>query len=882
MVSKESDGLSPTRPLQEAPRWDLPAWGWALLALTLGILLTLLAARYQQRGAEQRRADEIERAATASVTAMREQLEACELLVRSMQAVFETATDFDADTFAQVYERLQPRQRFPSLQAVVYARRVPGATGDRYVSTLVAPMVGNETVVGLDVTTQPANLSAVLNSRDTDTLALSAPFRLAQVPPSERADGVTLRVPIYTPGPRPRSLAERRERFRGSAAVSFRVGRLIDDSLKSNVRHALHVRIDDVTSGEPMPLFDSHSKRQPVQARDIVRELEFGGRRWHLRMHSAGAAQVAAPWWQTVGLPGLLASLLFAAVVYLSLTTRRKARAMALQLSERYRESEERFRALNELLPALVLLARSRDGHVTYGNQAARLRLGDFSAGQLLPDLFEDDELRAQLREGSTTGCSNAEALLRTQAGGHFWATVSIVSVIVGGEAHLLMVAADISEQRELTELLGYQASHDALTDLYNRREFERRVEHALAGIASGAPPSALLYIDLDQFKLINDTSGHLAGDQLLIQLGEMMREQLRGGDVLARLGGDEFGVLATSVQDEGGARLVAERLRQRIDGHVFVWEERSYAISASIGGVMLHEATATLSDLLASADTACYQAKEAGRNRVQFFSALDIDTTRRRSEMKWATRLRWAVDEGRLELHYQEVWPLAQTDAGPSIELLVRFRDEAGTLILPGAFLPAAERYGLMPMIDRWVVETAFAHFDTLHPDGAALKLATINLSGATLDDDGIVGHIIDSMRRHAVDPSRVCFEVTETVAIRNVAQVSRFIGRLRDIGCRIALDDFGAGMSSFGYLKNLPVDIIKIDGSFVRDLTTDPMSMAIVRAVTEIGHQRGMLVVAEWVSSDEIMHALVEIGVDYAQGFGLHMPEPVAYRRA
>lgn len=859
-----------------------PAWPWSVLVLLLGVALTLAWATHAHRKAAAARHADLGRRADATLVVVRQQLKAGELLVRAMQAVFTAAPDIGADAFAQLYRRVQPRERFPSLQAIVYAPRRAGPEGERYPTVLVQPLEGNERVVGFDAARQPPNLAAIRASRDEDRVRMSGPFRLRQFRDDDaRVDGLTMRAPVYSAGPIPRTVAERRARMAGSLAVSFRVGRLIEDALAADRRAWLHVRVSDVDRGVPVLLYDSHPGAQANgDGMRTTRELHFGGRSWRFELAARGEP---SRWdaWASLLWPGLLASLLFAALVHLAIGQRRRAAALAHAMTARYRESEERFRALNDSLPALVLLARGGDMRVVYANQAARVRLGATVAEAALPALFEDAEFRADLDSGCHAGCSNAEAVLLSANGDRFWANVSISRVDMGGEQHLLLVANDISEQRQLTELLSYQASHDALTELYNRREFERRLERALASIAAGAPASALLYIDLDQFKLINDTSGHVAGDHLLTQLATMMREQLRGGDVLARLGGDEFGVLAAGVQDLDGARLVAERLRERIDGYVFVWDARTYTITASIGGVMLDDPTVTLKDLFAHADTACYQAKEKGRNRVQFFSAQDDDTARRRSEMEWATRLRWAVEERRLLLSYQEVWPLRDAPGGPGIELLVRFRDESGAVVMPGAFIPAAERYGLMPMIDRWVIDTALANFDALHPSGAALRLAAINLSGATLEDDGMAAHIIGAMARHGVDPSRVCFEVTETVAVRNVTQVSRFIGRLRDAGCRIALDDFGAGMSSFGYLKNLPVDIIKIDGSFIRDLPHDAMSQAIVRAVTDIGHQRGLKVVAEWVGTEEIVGILRGIQVDYAQGYALHRPEPVAFQR-
>jgi diguanylate cyclase (GGDEF)-like protein len=563
-------------------------------------------------------------------------------------------------------------------------------------------------------------------------------------------------------------------------------------------------------------------------------------------------------------------------------------------MSHRFRESEQRFRTLNDLLPALVLLVRPEDGCVIYANQAAHARLGEnIERGVTLESLFEDPALRKRLRRKpaermaveapeptADAGWDNVEAVLVSLGGDRFWVATSIARIRIAGEERMLMVASDISEQRQLTELLGHQASHDNLTELYNRREFERHVRRALQAVVPGAPVRALMYIDLDQFKLINDTSGHLAGDQLLSQLALVMSDLMRPGDVLARLGGDEFGVLVQP-SVEGDVLALAERLRTRIEGHIYLWEHRSYTISASIGVVMLDQPGMTLREVLAQADTACYVAKDHGRNRIHVFSGQDAETIRRRGEMEWANRLRWVIEEGRLLLDYQEIQPLQPgPPQDPHIELLLRLRDEEGRVVMPGAFLPAAERYGLVPQLDRWVIAEAIANFDRLHASGRVPGRCSLNLSAATLEDEGLGDYVLGLIRQHGIAPGRLCFEITETEAVRNLARAVRFIERLRAFGCQVALDDFGAGMSSFGYLKNLPVDVIKIDGSFIRDVEVDPMSRSIVDAITEIGHQRGLQVVAEWVDSDRLVETLRALGVDYGQGFALHRPEPVLYR--
>ena len=884
-ASPDSDrfdaGLQPEGPGHAAPS-GIPPWAWSIAALLLGIALTLWATGHQHARVRGAQAAAFAKLADESHDRIADGLQACERLLRAVQTVFLASDRVSVDEFMHLYGNLRPRMRFPSLQALAYAERREGPGGPHYVTTLVAPAAGNEAVSGLDVASQPDNLAALLRSRDTDQVVMSAVFRLVQGGAGADADGVTLRLPVYGSGPPPLTVAERRQRMRGSIAASFRVHRLIADAVPPEDLEAMRLQVAG-DAGEGL-LFDSMPGAGPIEGPGVVqRRLAFGGRTWTMTLQPLERSPLSADGSLGVLASGLLASTLLALLVWSVASTRRRALELGWRMSHRFRESEQRFRTLNDLLPALVLLARGDDCAVIYANQAARARLGaDVDEGVALESLFEDPALRRRLR-GNDEGLpwSNVEAVLVSLNGDRFWVASSIARIRVGGEERLLMVATDISEQRQLTELLSYQASHDTLTELFNRREFERHVQRALQAVAHGGMARALLYIDLDQFKLINDTSGHLAGDQLLSQLALLMADVVRPEDVLARLGGDEFGVLAHEV-DAPGAIALAERLRTAIEGHMYAWEGRSYTISASVGVVMLDRPGLTLSEVLSQADTACYMAKDHGRNRIHVFSEQDAETIRRRGEMEWANRLRWVIEEQRLLLDYQEVLPLQEgLVEGAHIELLVRLRDEDGRIVSPGAFLPAAERYGLVPLVDRWVLAEAIAHFDALHASGRPPRRCAMNLSATTLEDDTLPDFVLELVRRHGVAPERLCFEITETEAVRNLARAARFIERLRGFGCHVALDDFGAGMSSFGYLKNLPVDTIKIDGSFIRDLEGDPMSRSIVDAITEIGHQRGLDVIAEWVDKPSTIAILRELGVDYGQGYALHRPERVLYQR-
>ncbi len=874
----ERGGPSTLRPLLSG---SFQAWGLGLLALLFGLALTAWISHLEWGREHSERERALSIAARDVESALRGELAACEMLLRSMQSVYLASHEVNNGEFQAAFEGLQALRHLGSLQALSLAKRVEGADGAHYIVNVVQPeRVSNAHLIGLDINTQPQSLLAIDLSRDLNEAVMSAPLRLQQAPASASdTSGVVMRLPAFSRGEVPRTIRERRERMLGSLGASFMVQQLVTDALSDGIGEDMAIGVFDVTDGQRIALYGKTPATLPKDAQTAHKEIEFGQRVWRLELIDLRPAQVW-PSWAQVLLFGALSSLLFGALVWSMVGTRGRAIALADVMSERFRTSEQRFRRLNELLPTLVMLYDGSTGMISYANQAARRRMGIPDEGILLDEVAPPSIAR-QLRDALSGQPVAFQEQLKAADGHDFWASIVASQVEIEGRNKWLMVASDVSEQRRLTERLSYQASHDALTGLPNRQEFEARLRRALASHQSGR--MALLFIDLDQFKLINDTSGHIAGDQLLVQLAMAMRDQLREEDVLARLGGDEFGVLLLDVVDRDAAIQVAERLRLAIDGYAFVWDRRSYISSASIGGTMIEGRGESMKELLAQVDTACYTAKDAGRNRVHFYSDDDTATLRRRGEMDWVNRIRLALDESRMVLAYQEFKHIGDSaDNGrPRVELLLRLVDEEGRLVLPGAFLPAAERYGLMPRIDRWVIDTALANFDQLHPAGDGLAMCSINLSASTLDEDGFTDFVLAAFDRHGVDPRRVMFEITETTAVRDLGQVSRLVAELRAIGCRIALDDFGAGMSSFGYLKTLGIDTIKIDGAFVLDIESDAVSHSIVRAVTEIGHQHGLDVIAEWVANAEQVQVLAKIGVDYAQGFGIHPPELAVFQR-
>ena len=436
----------------------------------------------------------------------------------------------------------------------------------------------------------------------------------------------------------------------------------------------------------------------------------------------------------------------------------------------------------------------------------------------------------------------------------------------------------DVTEAHELSRKVTYQAAHDSLTGLVNRREFEARLASAMAEVGSDTTPYSLIYLDLDQFKVVNDTCGHAAGDELLRQVSRRLQACVSADDTVARLGGDEFGILLKGA-DASAAMDTAERLRQIIDDMEFSWERRLFGCSASLGVITLQTDTGDAARALSAADAACFLAKERGRNRVQIHCAEDSQIVTRRQEMDWVSRLRAAMAENRLCLYAQRI--VATRQAGPEgklrAELLLRLRQRDGKLAPPMAFIPAAERFGLMPAIDRWVIREAFDRLAMLPPELQNSVDLAINLSGTTLSDDRFLPFVREVLRETPALAAQICFEVTETAALQQLSQTADLILELKAMGFRFALDDFGSGMSSLNYLKNLPVDHVKIDGSFIRQITSDPVDAAMVEAMAKVASVMGIQTVAEYVEDEPTRALLERLQIDFVQGFGVHVPEPL-----
>jgi diguanylate cyclase (GGDEF)-like protein/PAS domain S-box-containing protein len=483
-----------------------------------------------------------------------------------------------------------------------------------------------------------------------------------------------------------------------------------------------------------------------------------------------------------------------------------------------------------------------------------------FAEGRIVSFGRDVDLLR---RDGSRIGIDDSAAPIRGADGG-----------ITGG----VLIFRDVSTARALTHQRSWEAGHDVLTGLVNRREFENLLDLSVATASSAGKHHVVCFMDLDQFKVVNDTCGHAAGDSLLKEVSQLLQSRIRKSDTLARLGGDEFGLLLDGCSQER-AQLIAADLLAAVGDFRFNWDAKVFTIGVSIGLASVSGDSSSSAEILSMADTACYWAKEQGRNRVSVYRTGDSGMAVRRREMGWIARINSALAEDRFTLYHQGYLQLnGAAGAAEHLEVLLRMIDEEGNLVQPGSFLPAAERYNLMPAIDRWVVRTVFARYHALVAErGGGPLTCAINLSGTSLNAEGFLDFLRQQAGEHSMPPNSICFEITETAAINNLRKAAEFIRQCKAMGFLFALDDFGTGTGSFGYLKNLPVDYLKIDGGFVRNLERDQIDKAMTETINRIGHIMGIETIAEYAESETIIKELSGMGVDYAQGFGVCVPTPL-----
>ncbi|HDH16334.1 MAG TPA: EAL domain-containing protein [Gammaproteobacteria bacterium] len=445
-----------------------------------------------------------------------------------------------------------------------------------------------------------------------------------------------------------------------------------------------------------------------------------------------------------------------------------------------------------------------------------------------------------------------------------------------------VIVMRDVTHERELKRQLSYQASHDSLTGLVNRAKFEEELKKAILTCPEDnedAPGHVLCYMDLDQFKIVNDTCGHIAGDALLKQLSQLLIKRVRDVDVLARLGGDEFGLLLCGCDLED-ALSIADTLRLSVRQFIFRWDGRAFDVRVSIGVVAINDPKSTHAELLSAADVACYIAKESGRDYVHAYNPEEKSVTQHHELMKWSQKIQDALRTDKFHLMLQTMTPLLSAQANiQAQEFLLRIRMDDGSIIMPSTFIPAAERYGLMRDVDMWVIEHSFEviHDVRKDTDPSVTYLFSINLSGQSVGDPEISEFIIRKIKEYEIDPNQIMLEITETAAITNFQTALDFIARLSDIGCRFALDDFGAGLSSFGYLKRMKVDFLKIDGQFVKGMAEDPIDRMMVNNITHLAYGLGLFVIAESVEDATLLEMLREIGVHFAQGYHVQRPTSI-----
>jgi diguanylate cyclase (GGDEF)-like protein/PAS domain S-box-containing protein len=560
-------------------------------------------------------------------------------------------------------------------------------------------------------------------------------------------------------------------------------------------------------------------------------------------------------------------------------------RALRLATSD---EPSPHLLALNSLAEAII--TTDAQGLITYINPAAELLSGGVAeqvVGKTLEDVVSlvdetdrrllSDPVKQALTSGAPVNLSR-RALLISRANGSERSIELSASPIRNEGAELagaVILLHDVTELRGLARQMSYQATHDALTGLVNRREFERRLEESIESGHRGDGQHVLCYLDLDRFKVVNDSSGHLAGDSMLREVAKVLRDAVRDSDTVGRLGGDEFGMLLMGCPLEK-ARQIADDVCRSVGDYRFVWKDKIFNIGVSIGLIEISRESGALEELLAAADSACYVAKKQGSGRVVVYSARDEALARHTGEIQWLQRLQSALKDNRFQLYHQPIVPAyGQDGGGPAMEVLVRLQDEAGHEVPPSEFVKAAERYRLMGLVDRWVVQTTLAALGRGAIPVPGNRSVAINISGQTLSDEQFLEFVVECLDSTGVNPAQVCFEITESAVVANLDHARRFVGVLHGMGCQFALDDFGSGVGSFSNLKNLPMDYLKIDGSFMRNLERDSVNQAMVTAMIKLARTLNFKVIAEQVEDVATLDTARRMGVDYVQGYAVGRPQ-------
>ncbi|HEY6454589.1 MAG TPA: EAL domain-containing protein [Steroidobacteraceae bacterium] len=583
-------------------------------------------------------------------------------------------------------------------------------------------------------------------------------------------------------------------------------------------------------------------------------------------------------------------ALLVTGVEIIPTQTVQTLRGMTPEEEERSRKDARRARALESLSDAIVTTDES--GIIEFMNSAAATLTGtsaDFAVGKSLAEVVElvDDEDPATRGSGkqltlptSEAGTSSRRAVLLSHRSGIESAVEVSTAPIRSAELEItgtVLLLRDVTEQRGITRQMSYQATHDALTGLINRGEFERHVTEALASSHRGDGHHVLCYLDLDRFKIVNDTSGHLAGDSMLREVAKLLRDAVRDSDYVGRLGGDEFGTLLVGCPLEK-ARQIADDVCRAVGDYRFIWKDKIFNIGVSVGLVEISAESGTLEELLAAADAACYVAKKDGAGRVAVYSARDEARARQTGEIQWLQRLQTALKENRFQLYQQTIVPaFADDGTGPRMEVLVRMTDDFGNEVLPAEFMRAAERHKLMRLLDRWVVQTTFTAVGRGIIALTDRHSIAINISGQTLGDPQFLEFVVECLDRTGALPSQICFEISEAAVIANLEQARRFVGVLHGMGCQFAIDDFGSGVASFSNLRNLPLDYLKIDGSLTQNLARDSVNQAMVAAMIKLARSLKFKVIAEQVEEDSAAEAVRRMGVDFLQGYAIGRPKPL-----